>query len=140
MKQPSEENKNSLLNNEDNPVVFLDVAIGSEKGMNSKVMYVANTNSRSYCFSVGRVVIELFKDVVPRTAENFRVLCTGEKGAGLKAPKLHYKGTIFHKGAHYRDHECSIPYNFIPCHNSKAYKNISKPCDLKYLYVPYLSF
>ncbi|KYN34857.1 Peptidyl-prolyl cis-trans isomerase D [Trachymyrmex septentrionalis] len=77
MKQPSEENKNSLLNNEDNPVVFLDVAIGSEK--------------------VGRVVIELFKDVVPRTAENFRVLCTGEKGAGLKAPKLHYKGTIFHK-------------------------------------------
>ena len=65
-------------------------------------MLGANTDSRSYCFSVGRVVIELFKNVVPRTAENFRVLCTGEKGAGLKAPKLHYKGTIFHKGAHYR--------------------------------------
>ncbi|XP_018301457.1 peptidyl-prolyl cis-trans isomerase D [Mycetomoellerius zeteki] len=77
MKQPSEENKSSLLINEDNPVVFLDVAIGPEK--------------------VGRVVIELFKNVVPRTAENFRVLCTGEKGAGLKAPKLHYKGTTFHK-------------------------------------------
>jgi len=38
MKQPSEENKSSLLINENNPIVFLDVAIESEKGMNSKVM------------------------------------------------------------------------------------------------------
>ncbi|KYN00494.1 PREDICTED: peptidyl-prolyl cis-trans isomerase D [Cyphomyrmex costatus] len=77
MKEPSEENNDSLLTNEDNPVVFLDVAIGPEK--------------------VGRVIIELFKNVVPRTAENFRVLCTGERGAGLKASKLHYKGAVFHK-------------------------------------------
>lgn len=43
-------------------------------------------------------MIELLKDHVPRTAENFRALCTGEKGlGGLRLP-LHYKDTIFHKG------------------------------------------
>lgn len=43
-------------------------------------------------------MIELFKDVVPRTAENFRALCTGEKGIGINDKKLHYKGSTFHKG------------------------------------------
>lgn len=43
-------------------------------------------------------MIELFKDVVPRTAENFRALCTGEKGIGINGKKLHYKGSTFHKG------------------------------------------
>lgn len=43
-------------------------------------------------------MIELFKDVTPRTAENFRALCTGEKGNGTNNKKLHYKGSIFHKG------------------------------------------
>lgn len=60
-----------------NPVVFMDVCIGLNK--------------------VGRIIIELFKDVVPRTAENFRALCTGEKGIGISGNPLHLKGSIFHR-------------------------------------------
>jgi len=48
--------------------------------------------------SVGRIVFELFSDVAPKTVENFRSLCTGEKGIGLVTGKrLHYKGVIFHR-------------------------------------------
>lgn len=50
------------------------------------------------CFAAGRVVVELFKHLNPKTAENFRALCTGEKGIGTQGQPLHLKGTIFHKG------------------------------------------
>nr|CAD7577017.1 unnamed protein product [Timema californicum] len=47
---------------------------------------------------MGRVVFELFSDVCPITCENFRALCTGEKGVGKVTGKpLHYKGIIFHR-------------------------------------------
>lgn len=46
----------------------------------------------------GRVVFQLYNDVVPRTTENFRALCTGEKGNSEKSGKpLTFKGSLFHR-------------------------------------------
>ncbi|GMI83541.1 rotamase CYP 3, cyclophilin 19 [Hibiscus trionum] len=60
-----------------NPKVFFDMTIGGQP--------------------TGRIVMELFADVTPRTAENFRALCTGEKGVGKSGKPLHYKGSCFHR-------------------------------------------
>jgi hypothetical protein len=52
-----------------NPQVYFDVKIG-------------NT-------AVGRIIMLLRADVTPRTAENFRCLCTGEKGFGFRGSTFH---------------------------------------------------
>lgn len=61
----------------DLPRVFFDIEIGGEPS--------------------GRVVMELRSDVVPKTVENFRALCTGEKGSGKAGRKLLYKSSAFHR-------------------------------------------
>jgi peptidylprolyl isomerase len=60
-----------------NPRVFFDITIGGK--------------------AAGRITFELFADTVPKTAENFRALCTGEKGKGKQGKPLHYKGSKFHR-------------------------------------------
>ncbi|CAO3662104.1 unnamed protein product [Umbelopsis vinacea] len=51
------------------PQVFMDIRLGGAM--------------------IGKIIIELRSDVVPKTAENFRALCTGEKGIGYKGVKFH---------------------------------------------------
>merc|ERR1711865_884175 len=47
--------------------------------------------------AAGRIEMTLREDVVPKTAENFRALCTGEKGQGRSGKPLHGKGSAFHR-------------------------------------------
>ncbi|KAI9570662.1 cyclophilin-like domain-containing protein [Boletus coccyginus] len=60
------------------PRVFFDFSIGSDP--------------------TGRVIFELFDDTAPKTAENFRALCTGEKGLSVVSERpLYYKNSIIHR-------------------------------------------
>jgi len=59
------------------PVVYFDMTIGGAPA--------------------GRIEMTLRADVVPKTAENFRALCTGEKGTGQSGKPLHFKGSSFHR-------------------------------------------
>ena len=58
------------------PNVFFDIAVNGQ--------------------AAGRVEIELYDDT-PVTSENFRALCTGEKGVGKSGKPLHFKGCGFHR-------------------------------------------
>ncbi|KAK3225927.1 hypothetical protein Dsin_005789 [Dipteronia sinensis] len=52
---------------------------------------------RISCHPPGRIVMKLFVDSNPITSENFRALCTGEKGIDTVRKPLHYKGLTFHR-------------------------------------------
>ncbi|KAF9238065.1 40 kDa cyclophilin [Melanogaster broomeanus] len=47
--------------------------------------------------AVGRIIFSLYADLVPKTAENFRALCTGEKGTGQSGKPLCFAGSGFHR-------------------------------------------
>ena len=63
------------LRHPDNPVVFFDITVGQTE--------------------IGRMIMELYADVCPKTAENFRQFCTGEYKRD-KVP-IGYKGATFHR-------------------------------------------
>jgi peptidyl-prolyl isomerase D len=68
---------------------FLDISIGEELE--------------------GRILVELYNDIVPKTAENFRALCTGEKGIGPNTGvPLHFKVKTFYSILVFLDFICSM--------------------------------
>ncbi|KAH9498723.1 hypothetical protein Btru_004676 [Bulinus truncatus] len=80
--------------------------IGKLKYLSIILLEMTVGNHRPRCFfdisigdkAVGRIVFELFADVVPKTCENFRALCTGECGISEKTGNtLHFKGALFHR-------------------------------------------
>ncbi|KAK2498210.1 hypothetical protein MC885_016230 [Smutsia gigantea] len=72
-----------------NPVVFFDVSIGGQAARWGLLTVFRRSQE------VGRMKIELFADVVPKTAENFRQFCTGEfRKDGVP---IGYKGSTFHR-------------------------------------------
>merc|ERR1719420_1531941 len=46
---------------------------------------------------MGKIVFELYNDITPKTCENFKCLCTGEKGRGRSGKNLHFEGSKFHR-------------------------------------------
>lgn len=67
----------AVVHSSENKKVFFDITIGGEP--------------------VGRIVMELYNSVVPKTAQNFLSLCRGDAGNASTGQKKHYKGCAFHR-------------------------------------------
>ena len=84
----------------DNPKVFFDISKSTVS-----LLCVFHSYLRFLLYEIlaiggdpkGKIVMELYASVAPKTVENFRCLCTGEKGTGKLGKALHYKGSIFHR-------------------------------------------
>ena len=83
----------------------------AEKRVNPKAFFRIKVENEI----IGEIIFELWKDKVPKTAENFRCLCTGEKGKGKYCLPLNYKSSRFHK----------IIYGFA-CYSGKLSSNVSE--------------
>ena len=87
----------------DDPHVFFDMEVGGRP--------------------VGRIELQLFHSVAPRTSENFRALCTGEKGTGASGTPLYFKGSVFHRvipgcdarSEERRTRECDVMDRLVGC-------------------------
>ncbi|KAI0305101.1 cyclophilin-like domain-containing protein [Multifurca ochricompacta] len=67
----------STTTTSDRPITYFDISIAGQPA--------------------GRIIFQLYNDLVPKTVENFRALCTGEKGIGKSGKQLWYKGSGLHR-------------------------------------------
>ena len=74
-------------------VSLFSVCINNKEEVTNKVYFDINIDGKPS----GRIVFGLFGNTVPKTARNFKELCTGENGVDSNGIKLHYKGSIFHR-------------------------------------------
>ena len=76
-------------------LLVLSGVVAKEKGpeITNKVFFDIEMDGEP----AGRIIMGLYGDVVPKTVENFRALCTGEKGQGKMGKALTFKGSKFHR-------------------------------------------
>jgi peptidyl-prolyl isomerase H (cyclophilin H) len=81
-----------------NPVVFFDIALAGNFWCHQESGYISPVGNQLIVAGepLGRVKMELFANVTPRTAENFRQFCTGES-KNPKGQPQGYKGCKFHR-------------------------------------------